>query len=129
VINYLGDPDNGVIMAGFVASFLTALCFLAVTSAVSAFTRSQIVALLVSIAICMVLWLGGLQPVTAALDTLKGGALVVWPLLKLITSIGILPHFSELAKGVLGLGDIIFFVTFIAFCLFSTAVVLRVKRA
>jgi ABC-2 type transport system permease protein len=129
VINYLGDPDNGVIMAGFVASFLTALCFLAVTSMVSAFTRSQIVALLVSIGICLVLWLGGLQPVTAAVDTLKGGALVVWPFLKLITSIGILPHFSELAKGVLGLGDIVFFLTFIAFCLFSTAVVLRVKRA
>lgn len=129
VINYLGDPDNGVILSGFVATFLTALCFLAVTSAVSAFTRSQIVALLVSIGICLVLWLGGLQPVSAAVDSLKGGALVAWPFLKFITSIGILPHFSELAKGVLGLGDIVFFVTFIAFCLFSTAVVLRVKRA
>lgn len=129
VINYLGDPDNGVIMAGFVATFLTALCFLAVTSVVSALTRSQIVALLISIGICLVLWLGGLQPVTAAVDNLKGGALVVWPFLKLITSVGILPHFAELTKGVLRLGDVVFFLTFIAFCLFCTAVVLRVKRA
>ena len=129
VINYLGDPDNGVILSGFVATFLTALCFLAVTSAVSAFTRSQVVALLISIGICLVLWLGGLQPVSNAMDSLKGGALVVWPFLKLITAVGILPHFSELAKGVLGLGDLVFFITFIAFCLFATAVVLRVKRA
>ncbi|MCB1231515.1 MAG: ABC transporter permease subunit [Verrucomicrobiae bacterium] len=129
VINYLGNPDNGVIMAGFVASFLTALCFLAVTSVVSAFTRSQIVALLISIGLCLLLWLGGLQPVSQAVASLKGGWLFVWPFLKFINIIGIIPHFSELAKGVLGLRDIIFFLSFIAFCLFSTAVVLRVKRA
>ena len=40
-INYLGDPDNGVIMSGFVATFFVALCFLAVTSVISAITRSQ----------------------------------------------------------------------------------------
>ena len=53
----------------------------------------------------------------------------MWPLMKLITSVGVMPHFNELAKGVLSLGDIVFFATFIAFCLFTTAVVLRVKRA
>jgi ABC-2 type transport system permease protein len=129
VINYLGDPDNGVILSGFVASFLTALCFLAITSAVSALTRSQVVALLVSICICLVVWLAGMQPIAAVADSLQGGALVVWPLMKLITSVGVMPHFNELAKGVLSLGDIVFFATFIAFCLFTTAVVLRVKRA
>jgi ABC-2 type transport system permease protein len=129
VINYLGNPDNGVILAGFVATFLTALCFLAVTSVVSAFTRSQIVALLISIGLCLVLWLGGLQPVSAAVGSLKGGWLVFWPALKFVNVIGVLPHFMELAKGVLGFRDIVFFLTFIGFCLFSTAVVLRVKRA
>lgn len=129
VINYLGDPDNGVILSGFVASFLTALCFLAITSAVSALTRSQVVALLVSICICLVVWLAGMQPIVAVADSLQGGALVVWPFMKLITSVGVMPHFNELAKGVLSLGDIVFFATFIAFCLFTTAVVLRVKRA
>lgn len=129
VINYLGDPDNGVILAGFVATFLTALCFLAVTSLVSAFTRSQIVALLISLVICLVLWLGGLPPVSSAVDALKGGWMIFWPPLKLINSISVMPHFNQLAKGDLGLSDIVFFLTFIAFCLFCTAVVLRVKRA
>jgi ABC-2 type transport system permease protein len=128
-INYLGDPDNGVIMAGFVATFLVALCFLAVTSVVSAMTRSQLVALLVSVTLCLVLWLGGLPNISELLMNLKGGWLIFWPLLKLINMVGVMPHFSELAKGVLGFRDIIFFLTFIAFCLFATSVAIRLKRA
>ncbi|MEM6916707.1 MAG: ABC transporter permease, partial [Verrucomicrobiota bacterium] len=75
-INYLGDPDNGVIMAGFVATFFVALCFLAITSVVSALTRSQLVALLVSVTACLVLWLGGLPNVSELLMNMKGGWLV-----------------------------------------------------
>ncbi len=128
-INYLGDPDNGVIMAGFVATFFVALCFLAVTSVISAITRSQLVALLVSVTLCLVLWLGGLPNISELLMSMKGGWLVFWPFLKLINVLGVMPHFSELAKGVLGLRDIIFFVSFIAFCLFATSVAIRLRRA
>ncbi|MEX2580380.1 MAG: ABC transporter permease [Verrucomicrobiales bacterium] len=128
-INYLGDPDNGVIMAGFVATFFVALCFLAVTSVVSALTRSQLVALLVSVALCMMIWLSGLPHISEFLMNLKGGWLVLWPFLKFVNVLGIMPHFTELAKGVLGLRDIVFFLTFIAFCLFATSVAIRLKRA
>ena len=128
-INYLGDPDNGVIMAGFVATFFVALCFLAVTSVVSAMTRSQLVALLISVAICMMIWLSGLPHISEFLMNLKGGWLVFWPVLKLVNAIGVMPHFTELAKGVLGIRDIVFFLTFIAFCLFATSVAIRLKRA
>jgi ABC-2 type transport system permease protein len=128
-INYLGDPDNGVIMAGFVATYFVALCFLAVTSVISALTRSQLVALLVSVTLCMVLWLGGLPNVSEMIMNMKGGWLVFWPVLKLVNVLGLMPHFSELAKGVLGLRDIVFFLTFIAFCLFATSVVIRLRRA
>ena len=128
-INYLGDPDNGVIMAGYVATLFVALCFLAVTSVVSALTRSQLVALLVSVAICMVLWLGGLPHVSELLMNLKGGWLIFWPVLKLVNIVGVMPHFTELAKGVLGIRDITFFLTFIVFCLFATSVAIRLKRA
>ncbi|MEM9284012.1 MAG: ABC transporter permease [Verrucomicrobiota bacterium] len=128
-INYLGDPDNGVIMSGFVATFLVALCFLSITCFVSAMTRSQLVALLVSVAICMMLWLSGLPQISEFLMNLKGGWIVIWPLLKLVNVLGVMPHFTELAKGVLYLRDIVFFLTFIAFCLFATSVVIRIKRA
>ena len=128
-MNFLGDPDNGVIKAGFVATFFVALCFLAVTSVISAITRSQLVALLVSVALCMMLWLGGLPHLSELLMNLKGGWLVFWPILKLVNVIGVMPHFTELAKGVLGLRDIVFFLSFITFCLFATSVAIRLKRA
>jgi len=128
-INYLGDPDNGIIMAGFVATFFVALCFLAVTSVVSALTRSQLVALLVSVALCMMIWLSGLPHISEFLMNMKGGWLVFWPFLKLINALGVMPHFTELAKGVLGIRDIVFFLSFITFCLFATSVAIRLKRA
>ncbi len=56
---YLGDPDRGPIISGYVASFLYAMACLAVTSAVSAFTRSQVVCFIVSVAVCLVLTLIG----------------------------------------------------------------------
>ncbi len=128
-INYLGDPDNGVIMAGFVATYLVALCFLSITSMVSALTRSQLVALLISVAICMTIWLSGLPHISEFLMNMKGAGLIAWPFLKLANVLGVMPHFTELAKGVLGLRDIVFFLTFIAFCLFATSVAIRLKRA
>lgn len=128
-MNYLGQPDNGVIMAGFVATFLLALAFLAVTSMVSAMTRSQIVALLVSIIVCLVMWLGGLQPVTDAVKNMSGLQMIFWPVVKLVNVLGALPHFNELAKGVLGMKDVVFFLSIIVFCLFGTSMILRVKRS
>ncbi len=116
-------------MAGFVATYFTALCFLAVTSVISAITRSQLVALLVSVAICLVLWLGGLPHISEMLMNLKGGWLVAWPVLALVNAVGVMPHFTELATGKLAARDITFFVTFIAFCLFATSVAIRLKRA
>src|SRR5690606_10391275 len=120
-------PDNGVIMAGFVATFLVALCFLSVTCVVSAMTRSQLVALLVSVAICLTIWLSGLPHVSEFVMNMEGGWLVIWPVVKLFNVLGVMPHFTELAKGVLAFRDIAFFLTFIAFCLFATAVAIRLK--
>jgi len=116
-------------MAGFVSTYLVALCFLAVTCVVSAMTRSQLVALLVSVALCMMLWLSGLPQISEFLTNMKGGWLILWPLIKLANVLGVMPHFTELAKGVLGFRDLAFFITFIAFCLFATSVVIRLKRA
>jgi ABC-2 type transport system permease protein len=128
-INYLGSPDNGVIFTGFVATFFVALCYLAVTSIMSALTRSQLVAFLISFAICIVIYLAGFPQVSNILMNLKGGAVIFWPFLKLLNSIGVMPHFTELAKGVLGFRDVVFFVTFVLFCLFATAVAIRMHRA
>jgi len=128
-INYLGSPDNGVIFTGFVATFLVAMVYLAVTSVISALTRSQIVAFLVAFAVCIVVYLCGFPQVSNLLMEMDGGWLLFWPFLKLLNSIGVMPPFTELTKGIVGFKELVFFTSFIAFCLFSTAVVIRLRRA
>jgi len=128
-VNYLGSPDNGVILAAFVASFLVGLSYLAVASFVSAMTRRQIVALLISIFICLVLYLGGWPPIARLVPNLDGWLVIFWPALKGLSLLSVTPHFEELSKGVLGTGSLVFFGSFIAFCLFLTSVVIRLKRS
>ena len=125
-VNYLGNPDNGVIFSGYVASFFLALTFLAVTSAISAITRSQIVAYLISLVIALVMVLGSFPDVVDLTMNLSGigGALA-----GMINKIGVWLHFSEMAKGNFQLRDFVFFLSIIGFSLFATAIALRVKRA
>ncbi|MEM7386596.1 MAG: ABC transporter permease [Verrucomicrobiota bacterium] len=119
---YLGDPDNGVIFAGYIASFLLACSFLAITSAVSAFTRSQVVCFVVAVAICLLTIMGGFPPVV---DFLNGWGGIG----ETVASFSVLTHFDELTKGVLIPRDIVFFLSLIGFCLFLTAAVIKSKRA
>ena len=51
-VNYLGDPDNGVIFAGYIGSFLMAGAFLSIGCFVSALTRNQVVAFVIAAAVC-----------------------------------------------------------------------------
>src|SRR5271167_76389 len=51
-VNYLGDPDNGVILASYIGSFLMAGAFLAIGSAISAITKSQVIAFVISATVC-----------------------------------------------------------------------------
>ena len=54
-VNYLGTPDNGVILMSYLASFLIAGTFLSVGSCVSACTKSQIIAFVSAMMACLML--------------------------------------------------------------------------
>ena len=54
-VNILGRPDNGVILAGYLGSFLMAGAFLAIGSCISALTKNQVIAFIVSSTICFLL--------------------------------------------------------------------------
>ena len=124
-INYLGNPDNGVIFSGYIGSYLLALSCLGITSVVSAFTRNQVVCLLTSVTICLFIVLAGYPPVTQFLLNLPGGTM----LSNTVAAFSLMAHYTEFTKGIFVLRDVLFFGSFIAFCLFVTAVVLRSKRA
>lgn len=123
-VNYLGSPDNGAILTGYLASFLMAGAFLAIGSCVSAANRNQVVAFIITIALCFILMMAGFPLV---LDLLS--AWLPASVINAIANLGFLIHFQDLSKGVLELADIAFFVLVIGTWLYATAVVLDLKKA
>jgi ABC-2 type transport system permease protein len=124
-VNFLGAPDNGVIFAGYVGSFLMAGSFLAITCATSALTRSQVVSFIISVVICFGLVLAGFEP---AVEFMRSVAQLGDKLVDLIASFSVMTHFMNFQKGVLVIGDLVFFLSVIVFSLFTTAVILRHLR-
>jgi ABC-2 type transport system permease protein len=123
-VNYLGNPDNGVILAGYVGSFLMGGAYLSITAMTSAMTRNQVVAFIVSVVLSLFLILAGYPPVT--------NMLVSWAkpwIVEAIASFSVMTHFESLQKGVLDSRDILYFLSVMGFSLFTTSVVVRTHRA
>jgi ABC-2 type transport system permease protein len=123
-VNYLGSPDNGVILTAYVGSWLMAGAYLAVSCITSAITRSQVVSFIVSLVACLFLILAGFPPVTNFLAQFA----LPW-IVDLVGSFSVMTHFEGFQKGVLDLRDVIFFMSVIGFSLFTTSVILRTHRA
>jgi ABC-2 type transport system permease protein len=123
-VNYLGDPDNGAILAGYVGSLLMAGSFLAIGSCISATTRNQVVAFILTVVVCLVLLLAGLPMV---LDVL--GVVLPQVIVDAIASLSFLTHFKAIGKGVIDLRDLLYFGLMIGFWLYANAVVIDLKKA
>jgi ABC-2 type transport system permease protein len=124
-VNYLGSPDNGVIFAAYMGSWLMAGAYLAVSCITSAMTRSQVVSFIVAVVACLFLILAGFPPVINLLHNI--GHHWTW-LVDTVTSFSVITHFEGFQKGVLDSRDIIFFLSLIGFSLFATSVILRTHR-
>jgi ABC-2 type transport system permease protein len=122
-VAYLGSPDLGAIFTGYLGSLLLAGAYLSVALATSALTRNQVVSFILSVVICFFLILAGWEPVT--------NLLVRWApqwFVETVASFSVMPHFSNLQRGVVDLRDLIFFGSVIGFCLFSNSLILRNLR-
>jgi ABC-2 type transport system permease protein len=123
-VNYLGHPDNGVIVAGYLGSFLLAGSYLSIAAMTSALTRNQVISFILAVVICLFLVLVGYPPVT--------NLLVQWAnpwVVQAVTGFSVMTHFESIRNGVLDSRDLIFFLSVIAFSLFTTSVILRSHRA
>ena len=123
-VNHLGSPDNGVILGGYIGSLLMAGAYLAVSSMTSAMTRNQVVSFILAVVISLFLILAGFPPVT--------NMLVSWAspwLVDGIAAFSVMTHFESIQKGVLDSRDMIYFLSVMLFCLFTTSVIIRAHRA
>jgi len=122
-VNFLGSPDNGVILASYIGSFLMAGGYLAIGAAISAMTSNQVIAFVVSVVVCFLFTVSG-APIV--LDFFQSWAPLV--LLNTVASFSFLTHFSAIAAGVIDLRDIIYFFSLIALFLLVNIVVIDLKR-
>jgi len=116
---YLGDPDIGVIFAGYIGSFLMAGAYLAIGCAVSAATNSQVISFVVTTTICLSLILLGFEPVIEALQGVFSPMIV-----DQLTNLSFPYHFEAIQRGVIDFRDIIYFCSLMLMSLFVGAVIL-----
>jgi ABC-2 type transport system permease protein len=123
-VNVLGDPDNGIVFAGYLGSLMLAGAYLAVTCMTSAMTRNQVVSFILAVVICLFLILVGFNPVTDLLARWASPGLV-----DAVAAFSVITHFDGFQKGVIDTRNLFFFFSVIGFALFATGVIIRGHRA
>jgi ABC-2 type transport system permease protein len=123
-VNILGQPDNGVIVASYIGSFLMAGAFLAIGAALSALTKNQVIAFVLTASLCFLFTVSG--------SPLVLGFLTGWApqdLLQAVASFSFFQHFSAIVRGVIDFRDAVFFLSVIALFLFANGVLVDMKKA
>jgi ABC-2 type transport system permease protein len=123
-ISWLGNPDHGVVLAGYIGGFLMAGGYLAIGSCISATTKNQVIAFVVSVVVCFAFTVAG-APIVLSFFT--GWAPQV--LLDAIASFSFITHFTAITDGVIDVRDIIYFVSLIALWLFANTVIVDANKA
>ena len=123
-VNYLGNPDNGVILSAYLGSWLMAGAFLAIGSCMSAATANQVIAFILTIVVCFLFVISGFQTM---LQSFQGWAPI--GLVDAISSLSFISHFYAISRGVLDLRDLLYFAIMIAAWLLATVVVIDIKKA
>jgi len=121
---YLGAPDRGAIICGYIGSLLLAGAYLAVGMLTSALTRNQVISFVLSLVICLFLLLAGWPPVT--------DLMVRWApewLVRGVAAFSFMPHYEAFQKGVLDLRDFAYYFSVIIFMLLGTHLVLENRKA
>ncbi len=122
-VNFLGSPDNGVIAASYVGSWLMAGAFLAIGSCMSALTRSQVIAFVLCGFVSLLFVMAGFPLV---LNMFKGWVPV--EILDVIASLSFLTHYAAISRGVLSLTDTLYFLSVTVAWLAATSVVIDMKK-
>jgi ABC-2 type transport system permease protein len=122
-VAWLGDPDNGVILASYLGSWLMAGAFLAVGGCLSAATRSQVIAFILAVVACLLMLLAGFP---LALDAVRG--VLPQGAVDAVSAVSFLTHYQAITRGVLDARDVVFFVLAIAAWLLATVLVIQIKK-
>lgn len=126
---YLGSPDPGVALSGYLGSLLLAGAYLSVGMLTSAMTRNQVVSFVLAVVLSLFLLLAGWSPVTDFLVRLVQDHPGWQWLLNGVASFSFMPHYEAIQSGVISLRDLVYYASLIIFMLFATHLVLENRKA
>ena len=121
---YLGDPDIGLIITGYLGSLLMAGGFLAIGCFFSVVSKNQVISFVLSVVACAVLVFAGMPTTLNYLSTFLPAGLV-----SAIETMSFRTHFESLQKGVMEFKDISFFVLLIVGWIAAGSIVLDERKA
>ena len=123
-VNYLGHPDNGVIVASYLGSFLMAGAYLSIGAAISSATSNQVIAFVVTLVVCFLFTVAG---ASAVMDAFQGWAPPA--LVEVVSSFSFLTHFTAITAGVIDLRDAIFFFSIIGLFLYANMLIIDLTKS
>jgi ABC-2 type transport system permease protein len=123
-VNYLGQPDNGVILLGYFGSWLMAGAFIAIGACMSALTKNQVIAFVLGAAACFLFLMSGMELVLAAFRAWAPSLVT-----DIVASFSFITQFGQMMKGVLDLASVLFFASLILICLLINALLVDLKKA
>ena len=118
-INYLGDPDNGVVVAAYIGSFLMAGAYLAIGSCISALTKNQVIAFVIAVVVCFLFTITGLPMVTHLFSAWAPQAVI-----ETVGSLSFITNFQNISRGVIDISNLVYFASMIVFWLFVNTLVI-----
>ncbi len=122
-VNYLGDPDNGIILAGYVGSWLLAGGMLSISTAISALTKNQVIAFVLSASVCFIFMMSGVEIVQALFKGWASESIV-----DTVTNLSLLTSFNAIADGVIDIRHLILFGSLIGVSLFINVALVDLKK-
>jgi len=123
-VNFLGDPDNNVILISYIGSWFMAGAFLALTSCLSVLTKNQVIAFIISSISGFILIMAGFNLVLSAVRSWSPN----W-ITETISSMSFLSHFARIQMGVFDLSTLVFFISMMILCLWINVQLVQLKKA
>ena len=123
-VNYLGQPDNGVILAAYIGSWLMSGAFLAISMCMSALTRNQVIAFVMAVVVCFAFVLSGSDIILSAFSGWADNSV-----LDTVASFSFLTHFEAMSRGVLALNDVIYFILVTGLWLYASQIIVEQNKA
>jgi len=123
-VNYLGEPDNGVIALSYLGSWLMAGAFIAIGACMSALSKNQVIAFVLAAAACFLFLMSGVDLVLAAFRPWAPPLVV-----DTVASFSFITHFAQLMKGTVSLATLLFFASLVSLCLVINTLLADLKKA